>query len=140
MAGIRGGPGSNPRAGTGSALSLRRFSRSLAYAWAGLNHVFFNHANLRLELLLMLLCLLLAVFVQASPVLILLSWGVVMSVEIVNTAVELTVDLISPGHNELAGLAKDVSAAAVLIAALTTAVVNIAVLLPPLLSRIGLVN
>ena len=75
-----------------------------------------------------------------SPLLVLLSWGLVLCAEVINTAIELVVDLISPNHNELAGLAKDVSAAAVLLAALTTAAVNAVLLLPPLLQKIGLVN
>ena len=79
-----------------------------------------------------------AVILAVPPLLIVLSWGFVISFEFINTAVELIVDLVSPEFHELAGLAKDVSAGAVLIAALTTAVVNAWLLLPALLERLGL--
>ncbi len=79
-----------------------------------------------------------AVILAVPPLLIVLSWGFVISFEFINTAVELVVDLLSPEFHELAGLAKDVSAGAVLIAALTTAVVNAWLLLPALLERLGL--
>lgn len=93
-----------------------------------------------MEVGLLLLCLLLGFILQVSPMLILLSWGLVLCTEVINTAIELVVDLVSPDHHRLAGLAKDVSAAAVLVAAVTTALVNAVLLLPPILTRIGLVN
>ena len=71
---------------------------------------------------------------------VLLSWGLVLGFEVMNTAVEIVVDLVSPDFHEQAGLAKDVSAGAVLMAAITTALVNVWVLLPPLLRLTGLVN
>lgn len=79
-----------------------------------------------------------AVILAVPPLLIVLSWGFVISFEFINTAVELIVDLVSPEFHTLAGLAKDVSAGAVLIAALTTALVNAWLLLPALLERLGL--
>lgn len=43
-------------------------------------------------------------------------WGVVVIVEILNTAVEAVVDLVSPDFNVLAGRAKDLGSAAVFLA------------------------
>ena len=82
----------------------------------------------------------LALLLRVNPLPIIISWGLVVAFEVMNTAVELVVDLISPDYSRLAGLAKDTSAAAVLVTAITTAIVNIWVLLPPLLQLIGLVN
>jgi len=52
-----------------------------------------------------------------------LSWGLVIVVELVNTAVEYVVDLVSPEYNELAKCAKDVASAAVFVSLLIFAVV-----------------
>lgn len=142
MAGVQDSTVRNT-AGPSTALMIARFRRSLAYALTGLQHVFRHHPNLKLELAFMGLSLLLALLLQvgAQPfILIILSWGLVLAFEVINTAVELTVDLVSPEHNKLAGLAKDVSAGAVLVAALTTALVNAWILLPPLLKLTGLVS
>lgn len=103
-------------------------------------HVWGQHPNLRLELGLFAICFVLALVLAVPPLLILLSWGFVISMEFMNTAVELVVDLVSPDFHPLAGLAKDVSAGAVLVAALTTAGVNAWLLAPALLSRLGLVG
>ena len=99
-----------------------------------------HHPNLRLELGLFIICFALALVLAVPPLLIVLSWGFVISFEFMNTAAELIVDLVSPDYHPVAGLAKDVSAGAVLVAATTTALVNAWLLAPALLSRLGLVG
>lgn len=66
---------------------------------------------------------------------ILLATGLVWSAELLNTSVEVVIDLVSPGHHDLAKAAKDVAAGAVVIAALTALIVGALVLGPPLLAR-----
>ncbi|MBX3442384.1 MAG: diacylglycerol kinase family protein [Planctomyces sp.] len=63
---------------------------------------------------------------------VLLSAGLVCSVELLNTALEAYVDHVSTEYSEHARLAKDVSAGAVLASALTAAAVGAAVFLPRL--------
>jgi len=69
---------------------------------------------------------------DAGPVAVVLSWGFVMAMELLNTAVETVVDLVSPARHPLAGLAKDLAAGAVLIAAVCAAAVNALLLVPAL--------
>jgi diacylglycerol kinase len=65
-------------------------------------------------------------------VLLLMAIALVIITELLNTAVELTVDLVSPAFHPIARRAKDIAAGAVLIAALVAAAVGIIVLAPPL--------
>ena len=58
---------------------------------------------------------------------VLLCCGVVMSAELLNTAVETVVDLVSPEFHPLAGRAKDIAAAAVWVLSMLVAVVGIIV-------------
>ncbi len=58
--------------------------------------------------------------------------GFVMSAELMNTAVEAAVDLATDEGRELAMVAKDAAAAAVLVAALTAIAVGAVVFLPKL--------
>lgn len=60
-----------------------------------------------------------------------LSWAVVLlccalviSAELVNTAIETTIDLVSPEFHPLAGRAKDIAAAAVWVASMLAAVIG----------------
>jgi len=63
---------------------------------------------------------------------IVLAMATVWIAELVNTSLEALVDLVSPDHHRLAMLAKDVSAAAVVIAALSAVVIGVLVFGPPL--------
>jgi undecaprenol kinase/diacylglycerol kinase (ATP) len=65
-------------------------------------------------------------------VLLLMAIALVVITELLNTAVELTVDLVSPALHPIAGRVKDIAAGAVLIAASVAAVVGIIILAPPL--------
>lgn len=65
-----------------------------------------------------------------------LTVAVVWVGEFTNTAVEAVVDLLSPNIHPLAKVAKDVAAAAVLIAALAAVVIGFLILGPPLWNRL----
>lgn len=64
-----------------------------------------------------------------------LTIGAVIAGETINTTVEAIVDLLSPEWHERAKIAKDVSAGAVLILAMTAVVVGLLILGPPLWER-----
>ena len=65
-----------------------------------------------------------------------LTIGFVWTAEFINTALEAVVDLASPDIHRLAQVSKDVSAAAVLVAAITSVVVGLLILGPPLWVRL----
>ena len=60
----------------------------------------------------------------------LLCFGFVISMEMINTAIENIIDLVSPDHNYLAGKAKDVAAGAVLISAIISAIIGLIIFVP----------
>lgn len=66
------------------------------------------------------------------------SIGLVITAEIFNTSLEALTNLVSPEFNPLAGKVKDLAAGAVLIAAITAAVVGTIVFLPYLLLFVDL--
>ena len=67
-----------------------------------------------------------------------LLFGLIMSLELVNTAVEAVVYLVTEEKKPLAKLAKDTAAGAVLIAAIMAAVTGVIIFLPKLLAFAGL--
>lgn len=67
----------------------------------------------------------------------LLTIAMVWTAEFINTALEAVVDLASPELHPLAKVGKDVGAAAVLIASLTSILVGLLILGPPLWQRIS---
>lgn len=75
---------------------------------------------MRTHFIIALVVLLVALFLRVSPIefaLLALSVLFVLFAELINTAVEAVVDLVSPGFHPLAKTAKDTAAGAVLIAA-----------------------
>ena len=70
-----------------------------------------------------------------SWAIILLCCGVVIMAELLNTAVETVVDLVSPEFHPLAGRAKDIAAAAVWVLSCIVAVVGVLVFANAILSR-----
>lgn len=60
-------------------------------------------------------------------------FGLVISLELVNTAIETVVDIAMPEKNEKAKKAKDISAAAVLISALASAIIGVIIFIPKIL-------
>lgn len=62
------------------------------------------------------------------------SIGLVITAEIFNTSIETLTNLVSPQHNSLAGKTKDLAAAAVLVAAITSAVIGLIIFIPYLIN------
>lgn len=118
---------------------LAGFLRSLGYAGAGLR-LAARQRNFRIQLAVLAAVLLLCAWLQidrAGWATVLLAAGLVLAMEAMNTALEATVDLLSPEPHPLAGAAKDAAAAAVLIAAAAALLVGLLVLGPPLWARLG---
>jgi diacylglycerol kinase (ATP) len=102
---------------------LRRVVRSFGYAFDGLGVMLRTQPNFLVHLGAALLALGLGLLLRLSwgeLALIVLTVGLVLVVECVNTALESVCDLVSPGFHPLVRRAKDVSAAAVLLSALAS--------------------
>lgn len=112
--------------------------RSFLHAFEGLAYAWRVQRNFRLEVYLGLAALLLALWLGVDPVPVLLLVALVLSLELLNTALEALTDLASPVYHPLAKRAKDTAAAAVLLASLLALAVGLYLFLPPLLLRLGL--
>ncbi len=61
-------------------------------------------------------------------------FGLVISMELINTAIENTVDLITKENNQQAKIAKDVAAGAVLVSAIVSSVIGLMIFIPKILA------
>ncbi|MEF2277681.1 diacylglycerol kinase family protein [Deinococcus sp. YIM 134068] len=121
----------------GSALSLRRWWRSAGFAWAGFVYSYRVQANFRIEVWAGVVAVALAFLLRVPLSPILLCCTLVLSLELLNTALEAVVDLASPELHPLAKVAKDAAAGAVLVASVGALLVGAVVLGPPLLAWVG---
>lgn len=114
--------------------------KSFKYAWAGVSYAFITQRNFRIHTLIGTLAISLGVFLHLTSVeiaVICLTSGLVMALELLNTAIESVVDLtVKQSYHELAKIAKDCAAGAVLISAIAAVFVAGSLLLPPLFALI----
>ncbi|EGO63323.1 diacylglycerol kinase family protein [Acetonema longum] len=118
---------------------MGRIFQSFCFAWQGLVYCLKTQPNMRLHGLTAIAVLVLGWYLNFSPLekgILVLTVTMVLAAEMVNTAIEAVIDLISPGFHPLAKVAKDVAAGAVFIAAVAAAFIGWALFVPKILSFI----
>jgi diacylglycerol kinase (ATP) len=113
-------------------LKNQSFLPRLRNACAGIAHALSSERSLRLQgagFVVVLIALLVGRPGALWTALVLLACGSVLAAELMNTAIEALADHLHPQHHPRIGVVKDCAAAAVLVAALTAAVVGLALLL-----------
>jgi diacylglycerol kinase (ATP) len=116
-------------------------AHSFGHACRGWWYVLRTQRNAWIHAVISTLVILVALWLQLPLhdwAVLLLTITLVWTAEFINTALEAVVDLASPGQHPLAKVGKDVGAAAVLIAALTSILVGLLILGPPLWAKVAL--
>lgn len=109
---------------------------SFRYAFAGLGQLA-RDRNMLVHVLAAAVAVATGAWLRLSAsewALLVMTITMVLSIEAINSAIEYAVDLASPEFNVLAGRAKDISAAAVLMAACGAVVVGAVLFVPKFLS------
>lgn len=116
---------------------MKALVRSFGYAFAGIGRTIRNERNMRIHLAVSLYMygyLLIYDFFEVSRTgfaVLFLANALVMAGELVNTALENVVDLVEQKKNELCKTAKDAAAGAVLVSAIFSVAVGVALLWQP---------
>jgi len=115
---------------------MKKLIRSFGFAFKGVAYATSSQLNFRIHLGATVLVILTGYFFRISTA----EWlwvglciTLVLVTEIFNTMIETLTDLVSPGYNEKAGRIKDMSAGAVVIAALFALITGLIIFLPKLL-------
>lgn len=106
---------------------------SFRYAINGIIAALKEEPNLKFHLLAGFLVVLLSFYLKISKtdwIIIIVLIGLVIAIELTNTAIEAVVDNFTKETHPGAKLAKDIAAGAVLVVALTAAIIGIIVFLP----------
>ena len=110
--------------------------KTFGYAFEGILTGIRKERNMRIHTAAMILVVFFGTVLGLSATewcICLVLFGLVMALELVNTAVEAVVDLVTEERKPLAKIAKDTAAGAVLIAAIMAAVIGCIVFLPKIL-------
>ncbi len=114
---------------------LKKFFNSFTYPIKGLRYAYRNEQNLAVDVGIALIVVIAGFIFKVSVTewaLLALTIGLVISCELINTAIEAVVDLVTEEYHPLAKVAKDTSAAAVFIFAIVAVVVGIIIFGPKL--------
>ena len=114
---------------------------ALRYAVDGLHYAVRTQRTFRIQLLCAAVIAVLTVWLRLGALetaVVALAMFAVLAAELINTGVEAIVDLlVERNHHELARLAKDIAAAAVVAAIVGAVIAGALVLGPPLAERVG---
>jgi diacylglycerol kinase (ATP) len=95
-----------------------RLGNAMRYSWAGLRHAWRHEAAFRQELCLVVPLAAAALFADVTRTeraLVIAGLVLILIVEILNSALEATLDRVGSEHHELTGRAKDLGSAAVFV-------------------------
>lgn len=116
--------------------SIKQRIRSFGYAWAGIRSLIRQEHNAWVHCIAIIVVTIAGFYFNITKyewITVLFCFGLVLSAEAINTAIERAVDLVSPQKNPLAGNVKDLAAAAVLICAITAAIIGLIIFIPYIL-------
>lgn len=110
--------------------------KSFGYSVEGVLHALKHNRNLRIAFTLGAIVLVLGWYLQVNSyemVILVITVFMVIAAEMINTALEEMVNLITSEHKEEAKIAKDVAAGMVLVAAIGAVIVGVIIFSPYLL-------
>lgn len=114
------------------------FKKSFGFALQGFRYTLATERNIRVMLGAAAFAVVMGLVLQLDLVswaIVLLCIGCVLAAELMNTAIETVVDLVSPEYHPLAGHAKDIAAAAVYVLSFLVAVVGVCVFANAIISK-----
>ena len=117
--------------------SFKKFFKGFVYAFTGLICAFKKEINLIVEIIMGIGAFVLGILLKFSVIelaIVFLTIGLVIGLELLNTAVEYTVDMAMPERHPLAKKAKDVAAASVLFASICALIIGIILYIPKIIA------
>lgn len=115
---------------------MKKFLKSFKYAFDGIFTGIKEEQNMKIHITIMILVIIFGIMLKISKmewIICIILFGLVISMELINTAIENTVDLVTKEKNEQAKIAKDVAAGAVLVSAIASAIIGLIIFVPKIL-------
>lgn len=106
---------------------------SFKYAFTGIISSIKKERNMKIHISIMTIVMLLGIILKIQKIewiICIILFGLVISLEMINTSIEIVVDMVMPNKNENAKNAKDISAGAVLIVAITSLIIGLIIFIP----------
>lgn len=121
---------------SGSSAKKHRLIKSFSFAFTGIRSVIMHERNMKIHLVISIIVILTGIWLSLSKLewlFIILAIGGMLSLEMINTAIERVVDLVTNQYHPLAKDAKDIAAGAVLLYAIMSVIIGLIIFLPKIL-------
>lgn len=118
----------------------RTFKGSVKNCLDGISYVTKSEKNFKREIALGIIALILSYILKIDKIefiIVLTMICLVLTAEIINTAIERAVDLVTKEYHELARIAKDVSAGSVLVTSTFALIIGIIIFMPKIITLLG---
>lgn len=118
-------------------MGIKRFFRSFMNSFAGLKYAYKYEQSMSIHVFVTLSVIVFGIFLNISLtewIFVAVLMGTVMGAELLNTAIEAVVDLVSPDYHELAKIAKDTASAAVLVFSTSAGIIGLIIFIPKILA------
>lgn len=115
------------------------FSESVGHAVDGIEYTANHERNFKIEIIFAILVSIMGFLLKVSVVewcILVLTISMVLALELINTAIERSIDLVTKDYKELAKIAKDTAAGAVFVMSMFSVIIGILIFLPKLLQLI----
>ena len=116
------------------------FFKSLVFATRGIKQFFFHERNSKLQTVMGITAIILGIIVSLSSfqwLLVLLCIGFVISLEMINSAIEKYCDLVTTDFHPGIKTIKDVAAGAVLVASIMSLIIGLIIFIPALVKLLN---
>lgn len=119
-----------------SIMKNKKMINSFKNAFNGMMVSFKQERNMKIHISIMFLVILLGIIFKIKMVewiICIICFALVIGGELFNTAIEITVDIAMPNFNEKAKKAKNISAGAVLVLAIASAIIGFIIFVPKII-------
>lgn len=115
----------------------KKLINSFKYAFSGIATAFKSEKNMKIHFTMMMLVIIFGILLKISLnewLVCIMLFCMVIGSEMINTAVENVVNLAMPTKNEVAKNTKDISAGAVLVFAIGSAIIGLIIFIPKIIN------
>ena len=115
----------------------KKLINSLKCAIQGIIQAMKTERNVKIHITIMILVIISGIVFKIAKqewITCIILFGLVISLELVNSAIETTVDIAMPEINEKAKNAKDIAAGAVLVSSISSAIIGLTIFIPKIIA------
>ncbi len=122
---------------------MKKFFNAVLFAWQGIRQFFSQDRNGKIQLVIGMIAITLGFTVSLTAyqwLLVLLCIGMVISLEMINSAIERYCDLVTTDFHPGIKIIKDVAAGAVLVASIMSLIIGLIIFIPALVQFLNVIK